>query len=450
MSETKEIAIEIAPVETSQKNFNLRVLKDDELVSDEITDIISRKPQWVLRYGVSLIGAIVIILLLLSWLVRYPDIVNAPLSIKAVNVPKKVIAKSAGKIVSLKVQNGESVKDAEVLAYLESTGNHYEVLSLLEWTKQAEKLLLGHKIESLSAYPIPKPNNLGELQKAFYDFHNNYFKITQTLEGGVYEQKKQFLNDDLAYIDEQLQVLSKQKELAGEDYALQKKDFEAEEHLANQRLIAPLELGQQKSKLIAKAGALKNIETQILDQKRNQLNKRREAIELQKESDDYQQQFGVALFNFKNEIEKWVAKYIVSAPETGQLQYITSLQENQFISEGQELFYIAPTNSKFYAEIIANQSGFGRLKEKQEVIIKLDSYPSNEFGYIHGSIKSISPFPLRDSSFVIQVNLPEGMKTNYGKVLPFKNNLHGKAGIVTENKRLFERFVSTIYKALER
>jgi hypothetical protein len=449
MNQTKE-KDKIGAIESGQYNPRLRILNDDGLISDEINDIISQKPHWILRNGVSLIGVIVLMLLLLSWVVRYPDIVSAPLSIKAVNVPKKIVAKTAGKIVFLPTQNGEVVKDAAVLAYLESTGSHDEVISLLEWTKQIEQLLINHQLQSLTAFPISKPNNLGELQKAFYDFHNVYFKVTQTLVGGVYEKKMKVLNADLSFIDEQLQVLNKQRELLGEDYALQNKEFEAKEHLASQGVIAPLELGQEKSKLIAKASALKTMETQLLEQKRNELNKRKEVIELQKEIDDYQHQFSVALFDFKNEIEKWIAKYIVSAPEEGQLQYITSLQENQFITEGQELFYIAPTNSRFYAEIIASQSGFGRLKENQEVIIKLDSYPSNEFGYIHGSIKSISPFPLRDSSFVIQVNLPEGMKTNHGKVLPFKNNLSGKAGIVTENRRLFERFVSTIYKAIER
>lgn len=425
-------------------------MNDDELISDEINDIISHKPHWVIRYGVSIIAAIVVMLLVLSCLVQYPDIIKAPLLIKAVNAPKKIISKTSGKIVYLAVHDGEAVKSGSALAYLESTGNHSEVLNLLKWTKRVEKLMMSRHFDSLIHYQIPTANNLGELQKAFYDFHNAYFKITQTLRDGVYQQKLKVFNDDLKYAGEQLSVLAKQKELVYEDYALQRKEYQAKEHLASQGVIAPLELGQEKSKLIAKAGALKSIETQELNQKMNQQNKRREVIELQKEIDDYQQQFSVALFHFKNEIEKWITTYVVTAPEEGELQYIAPLQENQFINEGQDLFYISPKNSLFYAEVIARQSGFGKLKENQEVIIKLDGYPSNEFGYIHGNIKRISPFPLRDSSFVIQVNLPQGMKTNYGKILPYKNNLQGKAEIITENKLLFERLIGIANKVFER
>jgi hypothetical protein len=47
---------------------------DTELISDEITDIISRKPHWIIRYGASLIGVILLLLILAGWFVRYPQV----------------------------------------------------------------------------------------------------------------------------------------------------------------------------------------------------------------------------------------------------------------------------------------------------------------------------------------------------------------------------------------
>jgi hypothetical protein len=47
---------------------------DNELISDEITDIISRKPHWIIRYGASLIGVILLLLMLIGWFVRYPQV----------------------------------------------------------------------------------------------------------------------------------------------------------------------------------------------------------------------------------------------------------------------------------------------------------------------------------------------------------------------------------------
>jgi hypothetical protein len=47
---------------------------DNELISDEITDIISRKPHWIIRYGASLIGVILLLLMFIGWFVRYPQV----------------------------------------------------------------------------------------------------------------------------------------------------------------------------------------------------------------------------------------------------------------------------------------------------------------------------------------------------------------------------------------
>jgi HlyD family secretion protein len=420
------------------------------LLSDEVNEIISHKPLWIIRNGITVIAGILVALLVLSWLVLYPDIVEAPLSVVAVNAPKKVMARAEGKIVSLVAVNGAAVREGDVLAYLESTAKHSEVLALQAWVKETEQLLNNGKLDVLASRTLPLLSSLGELQRSYYEFHDRYIRLQQTFAGGFYEQKQTVMQNDLRFMEEQLRVLANQRALAAQDYELQKTEYQTNLKLEQEKVIAPLELGREKSKLLAKANALRGIESQILNYQSGQQTKRREILELQREAGDYQQQFSSALFQFASEIDAWITRYIVIAPESGQVEYITTLQKNQFVNVNQELFYIAPANTGFYGEAIVSQVGMGKLRPGQEVIVELDSYPAQEYGFLHGSVENISPFPVRDNSFVVRVQLPQGMRTSYGKILPYKNNLQAKARIVTEDKRLLERMLHMLRQTFMR
>ncbi|MGE8241716.1 MAG: HlyD family secretion protein, partial [Sphingobacterium sp.] len=78
--------------------------------------------------------------------------------------------------------------------------------------------------------------------------------------------------------------------------------------------------------------------------------------------------------------------------------------------------------------------------------IKLDNYPFNEYGSLHGLVKEISLVTNTQETnqgnienYLVQVELPNGLKTNYGQQLPFKFELKGSAEIITKDRRLIER-----------
>ena len=83
-------------------------------------------------------------------------------------------------------------------------------------------------------------------------------------------------------------------------------------------------------------------------------------------------------------------------------------------------------------------------------MIKLESYPSAEFGYLAGSINYISAMPNRKDSFLIKVDLPTDLKTNYGIPILFKNNLSASAEIVTDNRKLFDRLAGQLKQIWKR
>ncbi|RPD43497.1 HlyD family efflux transporter periplasmic adaptor subunit [Paracnuella aquatica] len=148
-------------------------------------------------------------------------------------------------------------------------------------------------------------------------------------------------------------------------------------------------------------------------------------------------------------MEEWMQQYVVQAPESGKVIFLSPVQEAQFVAVGQELFYIAPDESRYYGELMVGQNGIGKIKNGQPVLLKVDGYPSAEFGTLKGVVEHISPMPVRQDSFRLRVGLPKGLHTNYGRALYFKNGLSASAEVLTDDRKLLERLVGEIRNVLK-
>jgi len=421
-----------------------------ELVSDEIQEVFTYRPHWIVRRGNSFFFLIISFLLSLTWFIRYPDIINASARIVALSPPKLISSKAEGKLFKLFVMNDEQVSEGQHLAYIESTTHYNEIMKLQEWIEQTINATKNNAYENVSANPLPVLWNLGELQADYQSFQNELAEAEQTLTNGYYVKKKNALQKDLRYLASIKNNTYQQQKLVEQDQQLQRKEYAAYESLAMDKVIAPLELNQYKSKLIAKDQTLKQIDAQITNADVNRHNKEKELLDLQKIMTDQRQKFYSALLDLKSEIEKWVHQYVLIAPESGKVLFVSSLKENELISNGQPLFYIQPGQTGFYAEIMAAQSGLGKIKTGQKVMLKIESYPSSEFGYLTGKVNYISNIPSKRDSFLINVDLPEGLQTNYDKTIFFRNNLFARAEIITDDRKLFDRFAGQLKKIWER
>lgn len=76
---------------------------------------------------------------------------------------------------------------------------------------------------------------------------------------------------------------------------------------------------------------------------------------------------------------------------------------------------------------------------------------NGEFLYLQvpGIVKSVSPVPTAEGTYIVDIALPQGLKTNYGKELPMTQEMKGSAEIVTEDLRLIERLIMPLKKIRE-
>lgn len=86
---------------------------------------------------------------------------------------------------------------------------------------------------------------------------------------------------------------------------------------------------------------------------------------------------------------------------------------------------------------------------ERKVNIRFSNYPDNEFGMVRGRVQNISLVSVKvenKNHYVVEINLPDGLTTTYGKQLPFVSEMEGQADIIADDRSLLERILLLIKK----
>jgi HlyD family secretion protein len=368
-----------------------------------------------------------------------------------INAPKKVVAHADGKLTKIDAVENQTVKTGQTIGYIESIADPFSVNFLKRLVDTVDFLLNSEKVER-----IPKLNSaqivneykieqLGELQSYYQVFVRELSIFKDFLSDGLYVRKKDLLLIELQNNRKLYSYLSDQKTLLSQDLYLSKESFEANESLAIYKVISPLDLRNEKSKLLAKKMTLPQIDAALISNKNQENEIRKQISELESQTKIQKGVFAQAVQTLKSQIEAWEYKYLLKSPVSGKISYVGFIQQNQEVKINQLLFYVEPEDADFFVEILIPQYNFGKVKIGQDVNLKFDAYPSQQYGMVTGKIDFISKIP-SDSGYLAKVILPNGLKTNYKLILPFYNDLKASVEIVTDKTRLLERFYKGILK----
>jgi len=118
------------------------------------------------------------------------------------------------------------------------------------------------------------------------------------------------------------------------------------------------------------------------------------------------------------------------------------------LTQNQEVFYVNPGNEAFFGEMTITQNNMGKVKEGQEVLVKLRSYPFEEYGMIRGRIKYIAEVPYNDSVFISKVDFKIKNSSDLEKPIHLKQGMMADAEIVTENATILQRLTRSFFKII--
>ncbi len=82
-------------------------------------------------------------------------------------------------------------------------------------------------------------------------------------------------------------------------------------------------------------------------------------------------------------------------------------------------------------------TALGNLANKT-VLVKLPSYPFQEYGSLTGRVVAISPIP-SDTTFRVQVRFPNGLPTTTGRRLTIRTGLVATSDVITDDTRLIQK-----------
>lgn len=421
--------------------------KDIELRSEEVQEILTRVPNWMIRWGTVVVSGVLFLMLFSTYFIKYPDIVTAPIVITTQIPPEKVLAKTTGKIEAILIQDKTIVPQNTPLAIIQNIADYEEVLNLSKeinlLTSKAEK---STKINFEILINRYKSSNLGEIQQAFSLFEKDCLAHDLNQELQPYQVQAIAQGSENIQIRARLQLLQQQKSINESELQLQKNDVDRYETLFNKGIISAQDFDTKKLSYLqaeknyrSLLNSISQLKSTLIDNTRNvkstQISSTKENVTL--ESTQIQ-----SFYNLKKAIKDWELMYVLKSSVAGKVSFLQIWTANQSIVMGEAVFAIIPTLEKGYiGKLKASSLNSGKIKVGQQVNIRLSNFPYNEFGMLQGVVQNISLTPNQEGNLLIDVVLPKKLETSYHKIIPFHQEMLGSAEIITEDLRLIERLL---------
>lgn len=421
------------------------------VISSSVTEIISTQPAYWVRKGTGLIFAIIAVLLLGTWFIKYPDVVQTKAVLNALNAPKPIVAKRQGKLTKLHSKNEQQVQQGAIIGVLETTANITEVIRLEQALQNLDTCLLHGDYQILHEVIQQIPNNnLGELQLSYQTFIQAYVNFSNYSSNGVYLKKLTLLHDDLIRLNRSQRILQQQKQLTGKDLGLTQATYDANEKLVKDKVISQQEYREITSKLISKQMSVPQIESNIIANESQRNDKQKEVLELESQITVQKTIFQEAINTLKSQVAEWKQQYLLTAPVTGVLHFTKPIQENQQIQSDVTIAYISPVNTSYFMQTVIPQGNFGKVIAGQKILLRFPAYPWQEFGIVEGRVGEIATIAVDSGGYTAQIILPKGLITSEHKMIVYREGLIAEASIITKDQRLLQRFYYSIIKQSER
>jgi multidrug resistance efflux pump len=426
--------------------------KEIHIRSEDVNEILGNTPNWVLRWGISIIFILITVGVSLTYFIKYPDILTADITLTTLNPPATIVSKSTGKLTNLFVKDKQKVKNGEVIAIIENTANHNDVFTLLLKLNLFEEQ---YKLsDSIISIQLNDSLNTGEITPYYLQFLKALKDIGLYLNINPYKKQIALLKKDLENYNSLLNKYIQQQKINNEQLKLSEIDFNRDKKLFEEKAISSREFENQKKNYLNAQNS--NEQSKItVSNALIQINNIDKNI-LQLEIQDYQEksklrnEFKQQLKALISEINKWKEKYVIESPVNGKLSFFNVWTVNQNIKQGDELFAIIPDGKQeFIGKCALPVFNTGKLALGQRVNIKLDNYPYNENGMLNGIVTNISEVPNKDK-YLIDVKLLNGLTTSYNKTLIYKEEMKGKAEIITESKSILNRLFDNFNKYLKK
>jgi multidrug resistance efflux pump len=413
-----------------------------ELRSEAVQEIMNKPPAWLIRSGNNVLFLIVLGVFLLSFVIKYPDVVTSKVQITTSVPPQKVMARTSGIIQELLVKNQELVKKNQPLAILSNTAAYQEVFAL---KNQLDSLDI-NGLENLHNIKLNHQfTKLGDIQPVYLAFQKDVLAFTQHQNFQPYSSEKLAIQKESNYQNKRFQIAQNQLNTSLEELKLKQIDLNRSETLFQKGVIAKVELEKKQLEYFNMEKQVQNMKSTLsqMQSSGNELSKNDTNIRLQenREATQLYKNMLFAMQQLQKSIADWELQYLLKSDINGTVNFMQIWAIHQSVQSGDKIFSIIPTaKNQVLGLAKATPQNIGKVKVGQKVWVKIDNYPEQEFGMLQATVKTISMTPDQEGNWHLQLNFPKGLTTTYQKNIQLQQEMTGSAEVITEDLRLIDRF----------
>jgi multidrug resistance efflux pump len=379
-------------------------------------------------------------LFFVSWFVKYPDIIKTEIVITTNIPPEKLVAKTSGRIEAILVKDNETIAANTTLAVIANAADYKAVFLL----KSIVDKINVSEIKNGFSFDTLNNARLGEIENAYAVFQKDCLAYTLNDNLQPFRVDEVAHNSENAQIRERINLLRQQQTISESELVLQKNDLGRYETLLNQGVISAQEYEQKKMGYLQAEknykvllSSISQLQSSLIDNTRSS---KSTVISSTKEDSNLGRNIIQSFYLLKKAIKDWELLYTLQSSIAGKVSFLQIWSESQTINAGDNVFSVIPSGESGYiGKVKAPALNSGKIRKGQLVNIRLSNFPDREFGVLKGAVKNISLVPDKDGNLLLDVVLPEGLKTSYKKQIPFQQEMRGSAEIVAEDLRLIQR-----------
>ena len=409
--------------------------------SEEVNEVLASMPTWMTKWGIIVVVLLLSAFLAAGYFIKLPDSIAGEVQLMTKVPPVSLVARANGEVNFL-VEDKQRVANGAPLAVIENTANTDDMFFLIKYLKNIEPRLADVDLDA-SEFEVDKTLGLGEVQSDYLRFQKAvkmYFSFTSS---DFYGKQIAELQHEIRYTNDIIAYLEKSAD-------------NHEKYLKNSSKVVDPVFGESEKVQNDMSYGDMSLEKQANDNRINIIQYKMKVsqlgtrlMELNGEEKAKRQQLRLELEDsfemLQSQVMMWESRYILSAPFEGTVSLYKFWNDHQFVKAGEEVMTILPDHQEVLGKMIAPVMGVGKVEAGQQVIIKLYNFPHDEFGVIEGEVKSISMLP-REKQYLIDIKLPDKLRTSYGKEIDFTQEMTGRADIIVKDLRLFERIFKDLLK----
>ena len=437
-------------------------MPDTSFLNDAESGIfVGHEPSWLVRSGISLVAGVLVLGLAFAALIRYPDVIHAPVVLTTGEPPAEVVSRIDGRIEHLLVEDAQAVTRDQPLVWLASDVDLDQLDRLENAIANLRRTLERGSPEGLDAEAF-EIGGLGQLQLPC-----NQLALALRELRSFFDSPRDATEDHHAEAQRR-RVVALQQQLAQKRSSyerkleMQQELLDGSRELAAQGLLPKAQLATLESRLLDQRLALDDLEIQAetYDMQLQDIDfrRRREQIGRNEAEQHLSGEVRHRLRELTSALARWRRSYLLTAPADGHVTLTRFGAAHQEVKRGEAVLIVSHDRGRRLGRLSVSQSGAGKIQVGQRVDIQLHSFPAVEFGSIEAVVASVALVPGElapgganeaGKGYRVDVELPEPFITTHGHRLPFTPNAAGTARIITEDRRLLGRLFNKLLYLLQ-